>query len=424
MSEAICKRPFARPLFCWITGTILYVCLHTSMLYLFFLLPAILWIVYGATASLSQHALHPTFRNRWTWGIGIISLFIFFAILFCELTETRLKQPNDASPGFLKEQASLSQQKLVDKINTLQLDHIHRSILSALTVGYRSEMPREVTEQFAVAGVVHILSVSGFHTAIVAACITLLLNFLPKNTISRWAKYIITLLSIWTFAYITGLSTPTVRAAVMLSLFLTGTLLKHKADSYNTLAAAAFLMLAYKPFYLLDIGFQLSFISVFALLYLQPKIAAWIPVRNPILAIPWNTISVTLAAQIGTLFLCCFYFGRISTVFLFTNLPISLLSILLIPATFIWMALPAGSLYAEILQTTVEKLTTGMFSIVDTYSHVAGAQVSIRFDLVMLLVSYTSLFTLLHYFKVKRIHYLYFTLGCILVLFVYSLFNK
>lgn len=65
------------------------------------------------------------------------------------------------------------------------------------------------------------------------------------------------------FVFITGLAPSAVRAALMLSLYLTGRALRRVTDGYNTLAAAAFCMLAYNPYYLFDVGFQLSYLAVF-----------------------------------------------------------------------------------------------------------------------------------------------------------------
>ena len=86
-----------------------------------------------------------------------------------------------------------------------------------------------------------------------------LLLVYAKMGIGRWVRYIILVGSLWGFVFITGLAPSAVRAALMLSLYLTGRALRRVTDGYNTLAAAAFCMLAYNPYYLFDIGFQLSF---------------------------------------------------------------------------------------------------------------------------------------------------------------------
>lgn len=330
MLEAICKRPFLRPLLCWVAGSFIFICLPVPLLYLFFLIPAVALVVIGCALSFLHTNNRFAYTYRWTRGIVFILLFLSFAIIFSDYAERHAGYKPFEPQGILQEKAAFFQQRLVDKINTLRLDDSLRSILGSLVVGYRSEMPYEVTRQFAVTGVVHILSVSGFHVAIIAAFVSSLLFYLPGSVFFRWTKFTLTMLFLWIFTYVSGLSAPAVRSAVMLSVFLTGSMLKRNPDKYNTLAATAFCMLVYNPFYLLDIGFQLSFLSVFSLLYLQPKIASRIAVRNPLLASPWNAVAVTLAAQTGTVFLCCFYFGRVSTVFLFTNLPIALLSSVLI----------------------------------------------------------------------------------------------
>ena len=91
---------------------------------------------------------------------------------------------------------------------------------------------------------------------------------------------------------ITGLAASAVRAGLMLTLYLTGRVLRRMTDGYNTLAAAAFCMLVFNPLYLFDIGFQLSYLAVLSILYLQPRLQNLIVVRNPVIAIPWGWITV------------------------------------------------------------------------------------------------------------------------------------
>ena len=105
-------------------------------------------------------------------------------------------------------------------------------------------------------------------------------------------------------------------------------------SGFSALTLTAFIMLIYQPMYLFDVGFQLSYLAVFFILFLVPRFKEWIVVRNPLLAMPWEWITVSIAAQIGTALLCFYYFGQFSTVFLFTNLPVTLLAMFLIPFAF------------------------------------------------------------------------------------------
>ena len=110
-------------------------------------------------------------------------------------------------------------------------------------------------QQFAAAGVAHVLAVSGFHVAIVCGALSFVTFFLRHRVWGRWIRYLLLLVGLWGFANLTGLSPSAVRAALMLTFYLTGKHFGLQVDSYNTLVAAAFCMLVYRPAFLFDVCF-------------------------------------------------------------------------------------------------------------------------------------------------------------------------
>jgi len=307
------------------------------------------------------------------------------------------RRPTKDTPNKIQIVAKKLQQTLLIPVEKLSLSDTEKSVLSTITLGYRENMSREVRRQFSMTGVAHILAVSGFHVAIVCGFLSFLLSFLSVNNIGRWICYILTILLLWLFAALSGLAASAVRSAIMLTLYLTGRQLRRKTDGYNTLAASAFCMLVYDPFYLFDIGFQLSYLAVYSILYLQPKLKKVIDVRNPVLAKPWDWITVTIAAQTGVSFLCLYYFGQFSLVFLLTNLPLTFIATLLIPLTLLWLILPAWFPWMEWLQQGIEILTRSMMWIVDSFSSMSGSTISFRFTFEVLILSYLFLVLLLLY---------------------------
>ncbi len=149
-----------------------------------------------------------------------------------------------------------------------------------------------------------------------------------------------------------------------------------------------------------------------------------IEIRNPFLLTPWRWITVTVSAQIGTTFLCLYYFGRFSTVFLLTNLPITLLATLLVPVCLVWMLLPAGFPGAEWLQVVVEWLARRMLWIVDSFSRVPGAVFSFRFDFLTMLVAYGMLLFTLLYGRTGRSRYLFVALSLLLIILLVRLIGN
>lgn len=411
--KEIQKRPFVRPLFIWITGILLQSIFNCSIIsFLLIVIPTVFiafaWLAPGIDAAGCNYEL------RWIWGVVFLSLLLSFSI---QRTAYWQGGRGESDTSFLMEFAEGKQEYLLKPFDRLNLSKEEKSILATITLGYRKDMSRDVRKRFSLTGVAHLLAVSGFHVAVVCGFLSLLFSFLPKSPFYRWLKYLLTLCLLWCFVVITGLAPSAVRAGLMLTLYLTGRVLRCTTDGYNTLAAAAFCMLAFNPLYLFDVGFQLSYQAVLSILFLQPRLQDLIMVRNPIVAMPWGWITVTLAAQAGTTLLCLHYFGQFSLVFLCTNLPLTFLATFLIPAGLIWILLPAGIPGYGLLQLFVEKMTHTLFWIVDSFSRVTQVAFYTRIGLLVTVLGYGSILCFLLYLKTRRPGML--LAGLLLLLFIF-----
>ena len=398
--DEIQKRPFLRPLIFWIAGILLQICFPLQKFSFAFLAVVLIVLLLSFTLPRWRHdtLLYP---YRWVWGIVFVCILVFLAIQTTHLTEQRLSRPQET--GYLLGKAQEMQSRMVGKLGLLHLSDENKAVLATLTVNYRKAMTSGIRNRFSVTGVSHLLAVSGFHVGIVSAFVNALLSIFSRKRVStRWAKFLLTLICVWTFTFLSGLATAAVRAAVMITIYLTGSVLGRNADKYNTLAGTAFCMLVFNPFYLFDVGFQLSFMAVFFILYLQPRLSRLIEMRNPLIANPWNVLTVTLSAQTGTCFLCFFYFGQSSMVFLFTNLALSLLATLLIPITLIWMITPTSIPGVEMIGVVVETMTRWFIWVVDRFASIPGATFSLQFDFFTLVFSYLCLAFVLFYFRSRR----------------------
>lgn len=143
----------------------------------------------------------------------------------------------------------------------------------------------------------------------------------------------------------------------------------------NTLAAAAFCMLVYRPAFLFDVGFQLSFLAVGFILAWLPLFRRILLVRNPLVAYPWNSLLVALAAQIGTVGLTLYYFRQASLLFGLTCLPISVIATCLLPLTWVWLCLPVESGVAAIVQACMEGLAHALMDGVERCAAIPFATV-------------------------------------------------
>ncbi|WP_322974903.1 ComEC/Rec2 family competence protein [Pedobacter sp. MR22-3] len=198
------------------------------------------------------------------------------------------------------------------------------AVASTLILGYRADLSAETLSAYAKTGTIHALSVSGSHVAIIFFALDFLLVFLDKQKALKIFKFMLICTLIWTYALITGLSPSVVRAAIMITIFIIAKTFAQNKNSYNILAFAAFCQLIYQPFLIWDPGFQLSYLSVFGLLYLQPKIYTWIYLENKWLNKIWELTALSIAAQLATFPLCVYYFHQFPVYFLLGNLFISL----------------------------------------------------------------------------------------------------
>jgi competence protein ComEC len=197
----------------------------------------------------------------------------------------------------------------------------HQGIVRAMFLGDRAELEQERKLQYAQAGIMHILAVSGLHVGIVYLVLQWAFRFLPRRKkSSRLVQFLVIVSGLWLYVMITGGAASTTRAAIIFSLLSLGKLSSRQVNSLNSLAIAALLILLIDPHQLFGVGFQLSFSAVIGILTLEPRLAKYWPTQNKILRYIRSLFAVTIAAQLGTLPLTLYYFNTFPTYFIFTNL--------------------------------------------------------------------------------------------------------
>lgn len=206
------------------------------------------------------------------------------------------------------------------------------AILSALTLGYKRGLDPETKRVFSAAGAMHVLAVSGLHVGIIFGMFILLFGFLKRSRKGKIIFVSLSILLLWSYALLTGLSPSVMRAATMFSLVSIATNLNRRANIYNTLATSAFILLLINPNNIFEVGFQLSYSAVFGIVFLQPKLEKLWPVKNKICHYIWVLITVSVSAQIATFPFTSYYFHQFPSYFIFTN-------IMVIPAVFVLIVL-------------------------------------------------------------------------------------
>lgn len=229
------------------------------------------------------------------------------------------KATGKISPS-LKYKALRCRQQIMDFYKSLGFNETEYTILSALTLGYQDELTDELKQGFRTTGTVHVLSVSGLHVGIIYMMISFLLGFIRKGTKYYCLKPVIIIILLWIYAFITGLPPSVLRASGMLTVFCMAEIFGKKSYSMHALFIAAFFMLLVDPFSLFDIGFQLSFISVLAILYLHPKTLHLLKAENKYIRYIWQMVTLSFVAQLATFPICLYYFSTFPTYFFITNL--------------------------------------------------------------------------------------------------------
>jgi len=215
-------------------------------------------------------------------------------------------------------------------------------VAEALLIGYRDDLDKDLVRSYSNTGVVHIIAISGLHLGMIYGLLLLLLKPLRKFKWIRIIKPLIILAVIWAFTLLAGAVPSILRSAVMFSFIVTGESLGRRTNIYNTLAASAFCLLVYDPYYFWDVGFQLSYTAVLSIVLFMKPIYHGFYFKNKILNIIWELNAITLSAQVLTLPIILYYFHQFPNLFLFTN--------------FIAVPLSGFILYGELLLLVLYKI--------------------------------------------------------------------
>lgn len=231
--------------------------------------------------------------------------------------------------NFLKKAALNFRKQQVEKFRKYLPDADAQAVAATLILGYRDNLSRDILDAYSKTGTMHVLSVSGMHVAIVVLLLDFLLRFLDKNRKAKMIKALMMIALVWFYSFITGLAPSVERAAIMLTFILLAKAFGKKVNIFNIIAIAAFIILIENPFAITNVGFQLSFIAVSGLIYLQPKIYDLYTPQNKFISICWSCISVSVAAQLATAPISLYYFHQFPLYFIISNLFIALPAVLI-----------------------------------------------------------------------------------------------
>jgi competence protein ComEC len=232
--------------------------------------------------------------------------------------------------NFLWKYAYSFQQKLVAILGKCGLAGREYGVISALLVGYTDKLDPELIKDYQGSGAMHILSVSGMHVGVIYMVLNFFLFFFDKFRYGRIPKAIILVLFVWCYALLTGLSPAILRSATMFTFIAIANGFRYRHNIFNSLAGSALFLLIINPFFLTDIGFQLSYLAVAGIVAIYPPIKKTWNSRYWLINQVLSLIAVSIAAQIVTFPLTVYYFHQFPNCFIPVNIVVIPLSAIVI----------------------------------------------------------------------------------------------
>ncbi|EAR00525.1 ComEC/Rec2 family competence protein [Maribacter sp. HTCC2170] len=297
----------------------------------------------------------------------------------------------------IKGLASEIRNKIILKLNSAGFDQDELSIIQALFLGHRDDISQTTYSNYKDAGAVHILAVSGLHIGILLLFLQFLLQPLERLPKGKSIKLMLIVIFLWGFAFLAGLSASVVRAVTMFSFVAYAMYLNRPQNTFNILALSMFfILLVFNPLLVFDVGFQMSYAAVFAIVWIYPLLQRfWYP-KNWLLNKGWQLLSVSIAAQIGVVPISLYYFHQFPGLFFISNLVI---------VPFLGLILGLGIMVIALIL-----LDFAPNSLIELYNLLIGVMNSviawvsqqetfilknISFDFVQLLLTYALIFSLI-----------------------------
>ena len=204
---------------------------------------------------------------------------------------------------------------IIEKIEIILPDKTNK-LLEGILLGNKSEISEEIIEDFKTSNLSHILSVSGAHTSYIILGASYILS---KSKISKKYVYIITIIILAIFMFLTNFTASVIRACVMGILMMGAKIFHRKVDFTNSISIALLITLMYNPFSIKEIGLQLSYLGTIGIILFNKnieKILCKIKVNKKISKL----LSVTFSAQIMIMPIMALNFNTISLTFFISNM--------------------------------------------------------------------------------------------------------
>lgn len=331
-----------------------------------------------------------------------------------------------AARGFTKKSWLQNTQWYIRSVfrNYIQGDQ-ERAIAEALVIGYKYELDDDLLQAYSNTGVVHIIAISGMHLGLIYGILILLTRLLQNNYWIKWIRSLLIFLCIWSFTFLTGAGPSVLRAAVICSFLILGDALHRKTNTYNSLAASAFCLLLLNPFYVWDIGFQLSYMAVLSIVWIAGPLYRSIYFSFTPMQYLWQLMAVTLSAQVLTTPIILYHFHQFPNLFLITNLLIVPLSGLVLYGCLVLILLSKFTALATFFGKLIQQLLYGMNQCIFFFDEwVYAVTDHIQLNLWQVLLYYTAVVCIACRMLYKKTFWSYIAAVCLCIVTMFHSYRQ
>jgi competence protein ComEC len=234
------------------------------------------------------------------------------------LKEDEFEILSTANKKRFQEFINITRAKVLDILRTNIRGDKELGLAEALLIGYKDDLDKTLVQSYSNTGVVHVIAISGLHLGLIYFLLTWLFKPLKKQKF-KWLRPIFILTGLWLFTLLAGAQPSVLRSAVMFTCIIFSDLFARKSSIFNGLALSALILLCINPFWLWDVGFQLSYSAVLSIVIFMKPVYNWIYFPNKIMDFLWKLTAVTIAAQIFTTPVSIYHFHQFPMYFILTN---------------------------------------------------------------------------------------------------------
>jgi competence protein ComEC len=328
----------------------------------------------------------------------------------------------------IKGLAASTREKITNALEKNGFKNNELAVINALLLGQRQDISEDLMQSYIGAGAIHILAVSGLHVGIILLLLNMLFKPLNYFKNGKLIATVCVILLLWLFAILAGLSASVIRAVAMFTAIAFAMFSNKSSNVYHALVISMFFLLLFNANYLFEVGFQLSYLAVFAIVWIQPKIYnLWVP-KFWIVTKFWQLFTVSIAAQLGVLPLSLYYFHQFPGLFFVSNLVIiPFLGIILALGIIVILCSLIGFLPTFVANTylNIIQQMNGFIDFIGNQHFFIIQQITFSFAL--LIASYLVIISFFYWFQMKnfsRTKALLFSIIFLQMVFIFEKYER